>query len=54
MSWTSACFLRLEGECRCVLTATQTAGYATENAEAGSGNWFDEHQRALVERINQA
>lgn len=42
------------GGVSCVLTATQTAGYATENAQAGSGNWFDDDQRALVERINQA
>jgi aryl-alcohol dehydrogenase-like predicted oxidoreductase len=37
----------------CVLTATQTPGHATENAEAGSGPWFDEDQRALVERISR-
>lgn len=38
----------------CVLTATQTPGHATENAEAGSGPWFDEDQRALVERMARA
>ena len=35
----------------CVLTATQTPGHAADNAEAGAGPWFDEDQRALVERI---
>lgn len=37
----------------CVLTATQTPGHATENAEAGSGPWFSGEQRALVERITR-
>jgi aryl-alcohol dehydrogenase-like predicted oxidoreductase len=35
----------------CVLSATQTPGHATENAEAGVAPWFDEEQRALVEKI---
>jgi aryl-alcohol dehydrogenase-like predicted oxidoreductase len=37
----------------CVLTATQTPGHASDNAEAGAAPWFDADQRALVERISR-
>ncbi|HEX3507441.1 MAG TPA: aldo/keto reductase [Candidatus Dormibacteraeota bacterium] len=52
-TWPQAVLKWIAGDARvsCVLTATHLESHATENADAGAPPWFDNDQRALVEKV---